>query len=115
MARSQAIGEQILAALGRVRSILDEVTVETQRTATEHESLAAWHAKRGEANAARSERQAAAVLNLRLADLDAAIQALDRVAFAALDLETEPSVAVVDGACGDEPLPGLSVAHPHTG
>jgi hypothetical protein len=95
MARSQT-GEQILAALGRIRSILDEVSVETQRTATEHDSLAAWHAKRGEANAARSERQASAVLQLRLADLDAALQALDRVSLAAMDLEPEPSVAVVD-------------------
>ncbi|HZD67906.1 MAG TPA: hypothetical protein VFA45_02990 [Actinomycetes bacterium] len=95
MARSQA-GEQILAALGRVRSILDEVTVETQRTATEHESLAAWHAKRGDANAARAERRAAAVLHLRLSDLAAALQALDRVSLAALDLEHETSVAVAD-------------------
>ncbi|HZD38995.1 MAG TPA: hypothetical protein VE664_10170 [Actinomycetes bacterium] len=95
MARSQA-GEQILAALGRVRAILDEVTVETRRTATEHESLAAWHAKRGEVNAARAERQAAAVLHLRLSDLDAARQALDRVSLAALDLERETFVAVAD-------------------
>jgi hypothetical protein len=88
--RSQAAQEQILPALARVRSILDEVSVETRRTATEHDRLAAWHAKRGEANAARGERQAAVVHRLRLVDLDAAFDALDKAAFAALDLDPAP-------------------------
>jgi uncharacterized membrane protein YqiK len=119
---SKAVREQILPALARVRSILDEVSVEAQRTATEHDLLAAWHAKRGDANAARLERQAAAVHQLRLADLDAAFDALDRAAFAALDLDPQASppvqrlepagpidevsvVAGVDGASNDQPHP----------
>lgn len=84
--RSQAAADQILSALARVRSILDEVSAQIQRTATAHERLAAWHARRGETDAVRSERQAAAVQQLRLADLDAAFDALDKAAFAALDL-----------------------------
>jgi hypothetical protein len=85
--RSQAARKQILPTLARVRSILDELSAEIQRTATEHELLADWHTKRGEAHAARSQRRAAAVQHLRLADLEAAFDALDKVAFAALDLD----------------------------
>lgn len=65
--------------------------METRRTATEHDLLAAWHAKRGEVDAARAERHAAAVQRLRLAELDAAFDALDKAAFAALDLDPVPS------------------------
>jgi hypothetical protein len=89
--RSRAASEQILPALARVRSILDEVTAQARRAATEHDQLAAWYAKRGEPNAAQVERQAAAVHRLRLADLDAAFDALDKAAFATLDLEPEAS------------------------
>lgn len=76
---------EILAALARIRSILDEVGADTKRTATQHERLAAWHTKRREAHAARDQRHAAAVQQLRLADLDAALDALDLVAVAVLD------------------------------
>jgi hypothetical protein len=61
--------------------------VETQRTGTQHERLAAWHTKRREAHAARSQRHAAEVQQLRLADLDAALDALDTVTVAVLDLD----------------------------
>jgi hypothetical protein len=83
--RSQA---EILAALARIRSILDEVNADTKHTATQHERLAAWHTKRGEAHAARNQRHAAAVQQLKLADLDAAFDALDLVALAVLDLDS---------------------------
>jgi uncharacterized protein YegP (UPF0339 family) len=76
---------EILAALARIRSILDEVSADTKRTATQHERLAAWHTKRGEAHAARNQRHAGAVQQLKLADLDAAFDALDLVALAVLD------------------------------
>lgn len=98
--RSQA---EILAALARIRSILDEVSADTKRTATQHERLAAWHTKRGEAHAARNQRHAGAVQQLKLADLDAAFEALDLVALAVLDR---------DPATPPPPLPGSPPALP---
>jgi len=89
---AKAVQEQIMPALARVRSILDEVGVQAQRTATEHELMAAWHVKQGEVDAARAERLAAEVHHQRLADLDVAFDALDRAAFAALDLDPSPSL-----------------------
>jgi enamine deaminase RidA (YjgF/YER057c/UK114 family) len=100
--RPQAAQAQILAALARIRAILDEVGAEAQRTATQQARLAAWHARRGEAHAARSQRQAAAVQQLRLADLDAALDALDLVAVVALD--RDPATT--------PPLPRTSLALP---
>ena len=82
---------EILAALARIRSILDEVSADTKRTATQHERLAAWHTKRGEAHAARNQRHAAAVQQLKLADLDGAFDALDLVALAVVDLDPAAS------------------------
>lgn len=82
---------EILAALARIRSILDEVSADTKRTATQHERLAAWHTKRGEAHAARDQRRAAAVQQLKLADLDGAFDALDLVALAVVDLDPAAS------------------------
>ncbi len=52
-----AMQDQIMPALGRVRSILYEVQVQTEQTAIEHERMAAWHTKRGEQAAARMERR----------------------------------------------------------
>jgi hypothetical protein len=78
---------EILAALARIRSILDEVSADTKRTATQHERLAAWHTKRGEAHAARNQRHAATVQQLKLADVAAAFDALDLVAVAVRDLD----------------------------
>jgi len=94
---------EILAALARIRSILDEVSADTKRTATQHERLAAWHTKRGEAHAARNQRHAGAVQQLKLADLDAAFEALDLVALAVVDL---------DPATTPPPLPGSPPALP---
>jgi hypothetical protein len=85
--RSHSAQAQILAALARIRAILDEVSADTKRTATEHERLAAWHTKQGEAHAARSQRHAGAVQQLRLADLDAAFDALDTLSVAVLGLD----------------------------
>ena len=98
--RSQA---EILAALARIRAILDEGSADIKRTATQHERLAAWHAKRGEAHAARNQRHAAAVQQLKLADVDAAFDALDLVALAVLDR---------DPATPLPPLPGSPPALP---
>lgn len=99
--RSQA---EVLAALARIRSILDEVSADTKRTATQHERLAAWHTKRGEAHAARNQRHAGAVQQLKLADLDAAFDALDLVALAVLDRDPATTPP--------PPLPGSPPALP---
>jgi hypothetical protein len=87
MGSQQAVQDQIMPALARVRSALDDVRGETQQTAAEHELMAAWHARRGEVDAERMEHRAGAVQQQRLADLDAAFEALDRAVFAALDLD----------------------------
>jgi hypothetical protein len=100
MVRSQAAQAQMLAALARIRSILDEVSADTKRTATQHDRLAAWHTKRGEAHAARSQRHAAAVQQLRLADLDAAFDALDTVTVAILDLDPATTPPLPGGPLG---------------
>jgi hypothetical protein len=83
-----AMQDQIMPALGRVRSILYEVQVQTEQTAIEHERMAAWHTKRGEQAAARMERRAAAVQQQRLADLDAAFGALQKAISTALGVDS---------------------------
>jgi len=83
-----AMQDQIMPALGRVRSILYEVQGQTEQTAIEHERMAAWHTKRGEQAAARMERRAAAVQQQRLADLDAAFGALQKAISTALGLDS---------------------------
>lgn len=83
-----AMQDQIMPALGRVRSILYEVQVQTEQTAIEHERMAAWHTKRGEQAAARMERRAAAVQQQRLADLDAAFGALQKAISTVLGLDS---------------------------
>jgi hypothetical protein len=77
--------DQIRRALGLVRSALQEVRVESQRTAAEHDRLAAWYAKHHDQAAAWMERRAATMQRLRLADLDAALQALEEAVSATLD------------------------------
>jgi hypothetical protein len=86
--RSQTVEDQILPALARVRPVLGEVCVQAERTATEHEQMAAWYAKHGDHAAAGMERRAAAVQRQRLADLDAAFQALEEAVSAALNLDS---------------------------
>jgi phage terminase Nu1 subunit (DNA packaging protein) len=86
--RSQTVQDQILPALARLRPVLSEVRVQTERTATEHEQMAAWYAKHGNHAAAGMERRAAAVQRQRLADLDAAFQALEEAVSAALNLDS---------------------------
>jgi trehalose-6-phosphatase len=83
-----AMQDQIMPALGRVRSILYEVQVQTEQTAIEHKRMAAWHTKRGEQAAARMERRAAAVQQQRLADLDAAFGALQKAISTALGVDS---------------------------
>lgn len=87
--RSQTVKDQLLPALARLRPVLGEVCAQAQRTATEHEQMAAWHAKRGDHAAAGMERRAAAVQRQRLADLEAAFQALERAVSAALALDAD--------------------------
>jgi hypothetical protein len=77
-----------MPALARVRPVLSEVRVHAERTATEHEQMAAWYAKHGDHATAVMERRAAAVHRQRLADLDAAFQALENAVSAALNLDS---------------------------
>jgi hypothetical protein len=86
--RAQTVKDQILPALARLRPVLGEVCVQAERTATEHQQMAAWYAKRGDHAAAGMERRAAAVHRQRLADLDAAFQALEEAVSAALNLDS---------------------------
>ena len=85
--RSQAMEAKIARILARVRSALHDVRVETQRTAAEHEQTAAWYAEQGDEAAAWMERRTATVQRQRLADLDAALEALEDAVSAALDLD----------------------------
>ncbi len=77
-----------MPALARVRPVLGEVRVQAERTATEHEQMAAWYTRHGDHAAAGVERRAAAVQRQRLADLDAAFQALEEAVSAALNLDS---------------------------
>lgn len=86
--RSQTVEDQIMPALARVRPVLGEVRVQAERTATEHEQMAAWYTRHGDHAAAGVERRAAAVQRQRLADLDAAFQALEEAVSAALNLDS---------------------------
>jgi hypothetical protein len=105
MAKSQAVGDQIMPALARVRSILDDLVAQLQETATEIERTATRHAQRGDIDAARIERRSATVLERRLESLDAAFQALDNAAFAALDLEAHTTCTLLEAARAAERRP----------
>lgn len=80
--------DQIRPALGLVRSALQEVRVQIQRTAVEHDQMAAWYAKHHDQAAAWMERRAAAMQRGRLADLDAALQALEEAVSDAFDQDS---------------------------
>jgi hypothetical protein len=81
----QAHKDGFAVNLGRVRSALRDLRAETQRTAAEHERMAAWYAERGDEPAARLERRTAASQRQLLADLAAAFQSLEGTVAAALD------------------------------
>ena len=80
--------DQIRQALELVRSALQEVRVQIQRTAAEHDQMAAWYAKHHDQAAAWMERRAAAMQRGRLDDLDAALQALEEAVAGALDQDS---------------------------
>jgi hypothetical protein len=82
---SQAEQDEIVRTFARVRSALHGVRVKTQRTAAEHERLAGWYVEQGDEVAARMEGRVAAAQRQRLADLDAALDALDAAVSTALD------------------------------
>lgn len=77
--------EEFVLTLGRVRSALRHVGMKTQRTAAEHERMAAWYAEHGDESAAQRERHAAVSQQQLLADLAAAVQALEGTVSGALD------------------------------
>jgi hypothetical protein len=77
--------DEYVLTLGRVRSALYHVGRKTQRTAAEHERMAAWYAEHGDESAARLQRHAAASQRQLLADLAAAFQALEGTVSVALD------------------------------
>jgi hypothetical protein len=79
---------EFVLTLGRFRSALRHVGMKTQRTAAEHERMAAWYAEHGDACAARLQRHAAASHRRLLADLAAAFQPLEGTASGALDVWT---------------------------
>jgi hypothetical protein len=72
----QEQSEEFVLTLGRVRSALRHVGMKTQRTAAEHERMAAWYADHGD-ESARLQRHAAASQRRLLADQAAAFQALE--------------------------------------
>ncbi len=80
--------DQIRQALGLVRSALQEVRVQIQRTAVEHDRMAAWYAKHHDQAAAWMERRSATMQRQRLADLDAALQALEEAVSDAFDQDS---------------------------
>ena len=85
--RSQAMADEIIPALTRLRFVLEEIRLETLQTAADHEHLAAWYAKHRDLAAAHMERTTAAARRQRLADLDAAFEALEQALSAALELQ----------------------------
>lgn len=77
-----------MPALTRVRLVLEEVRLETRRTAAENEAMAARYAERGDQAAARMEWAAAAARRQRLADLDTAFEALEQALSATVQSES---------------------------
>jgi hypothetical protein len=70
--------------LARVRTVLNGVRAERQQAAIQHEQAAAGHAAHGDAATARLEGRLATQHRQRLADVEAALEALDA---AVLDLD----------------------------
>jgi hypothetical protein len=70
--------------LALVRAVLNGVRAERQQAAIQHEQAAAGHAAHGDAATARLEDRLATQHRQRLADVEAALEALDA---AVLDLD----------------------------
>jgi hypothetical protein len=87
LTRGQAEPDEVIRTLARARSALGDLRAETQRTAAEHERMAAWYAERGDQAYAQMERRTAAVQRQLLADLDAAFEALEAAVSAVLELD----------------------------
>jgi hypothetical protein len=86
LTKGQAEPGEVARTLARARSALDDLRVETQRTAAQHERMAAWYAEHGDQADAEMERHMAAVQQQQLlADLDAAFEALEAAVCAALE------------------------------
>jgi hypothetical protein len=83
----QAEPDEVARTLARARSALDDLRVETQRTAAQHERMAAWYAEQGKQADAELERHTAAVQQHLLADLATAFEALEAAVSAALELD----------------------------
>jgi hypothetical protein len=66
---------------------MDDLRVETQQTAAQHERMAAWYTEHDDQAAARMESRTAAVQRQLLADIDAAFEALEAAVYAALELD----------------------------
>jgi hypothetical protein len=85
LTKGQAEPNEVKQTLARVRSAMDDLRVETQRTAAQHERMAAWYTEHGDQALAEMERHTAAVQRHLLADLDAGFQALEDAVSTALE------------------------------
>ena len=79
--------DEVTRTLARARSAMDDLRVETQQTAAQHERMAAWYTEHDDQAAARMESRTAAVQRQLLADIDAAFEALEAAVYAALELD----------------------------
>ena len=87
LTKGQAEPDEVKQTLARVRSAMDDLRVETQRTAAQHERMAAWYTEHGDQAVAEMERHTAAVQRHLLTDLDAGLEALEVAVSAALELD----------------------------
>jgi hypothetical protein len=77
LTRSQLLSGEAAVVLARVRVVLNGVRAERQQATIQHEQAAAGHAAHGDAAAARLENRLATEHRRRLADVEAALEALD--------------------------------------
>lgn len=87
LTKGPAEPDEITRTLARARSAMDDLRVETQRTAAEHERMAARYAEQGDIATARMEHRTTAVQRQLLTDLDAAFEALEAAVSAVLELD----------------------------
>jgi hypothetical protein len=86
LTKGHAKPDEVKQTLARVRSAMDDLRIETQRTAAQHERMAAWYTEHSDQALAEMERHTAAVQRHLLADLDAGFEALEVAVSAALEL-----------------------------
>jgi len=85
----QLLSSEAAGVFARVRAVLTGVRAERQQTAIRHEQAAAGHAARGDAATARLEDRMAAQHRQRLAEVEAALAALDALVRVVLDPDLE--------------------------